>query len=164
MLKDKTRNFINEGLTQERALEIKAAFDAGVAMCFAFHGEHDTRAQAALIRAVLEAHGDAIVADCDVFLSGVQPQAIGDAVLLIKKETDNESFNRMVDEIIIPSKLVSRAIFIAKADDSGVKRAAERELFESKSAVVKEANLLVDGNKLLLTVRRLNLAKREERV
>ena len=59
----------------------------------------------------------------------------------------------MVDEIIVPSKCVSQAIFIAEANENNIKKAYKREFSNNKPCIVKKANLLVDGEKLLLTIR-----------
>lgn len=156
MYKDKTRDFRNEKLTAEQASEIKAAFDAGVAMCFAFDKGFGARPRITVASQILEGFQDALLAKCDVLYDGTDPQAWKDMILVIKRETDNESFNKMVDEIIIPSGVVSQAIFVGKINDKGIKKAVKREFANDKPCIVKKANLLVDGNKLLLTVRIFN--------
>lgn len=156
MYKDKTRDFRNEKLTAEQASEIKAAFDAGVAMCFAFDKGFGARPRITVASQILEGFQDALLAKCDVLYDGTDPQVWKDMILVIKRETDNESFNKMVDEIIIPSGVVSQAIFVGKTNDKGVKRAVRRTFAEAKAAIVKKANLLVDGNKLILTIRLLD--------
>lgn len=156
MYKDKTRDFRNEKLTAEQASEIKAAFDAGVAMCFAFDKGCRAPQRTGVISKILENHPDALIAVCDVFWDRKDPEALGDMILIIKKDCDSPSYNKMIDEIILPSKTVSQAIFIGKMNDKGVKRAVKRSLFEDDFSFVQKANLLVDGNKLLLTVRIFN--------
>ena len=153
MFRDKSRDFRNEKLTMGQASEIKAAFDAGVAMCFAFDKGHGAGPRVTVASKILENYPDALLAKCDVLFDGVNPLVWKDMILLIKKETDNESFNKMVDEIIIPSGVVSQAIFIAKANEKGVKKAARRFFDSDKPVIVKKSNLLIDGNKLLMTVR-----------
>ena len=153
MHRDKSRDFRNEKLTLEQASEIKAAFDAGVAMCFAFDKGFGAAPRIAVASGILEHHPDAILAKCDVFYDSKEPTVWRDMILVIKQDTDNESFNKMVDEIILPSGVVSQAIFIAKANDKGIKKAVKRNFSNDKPCVVKKANLLVDGCELLLTIR-----------
>ncbi len=153
MYRDKSRDFRNEKLTAEQASEIKAAFDAGVAMCFAFDKGFGATPRIKVASQILESFADAILAKCDVLIDGSEPKVWQDMILVIKQETDNESFNKMMDEIILPSGVVSQAIFVGKANDKGVKRAVRRTFAEEKAAIVKKANLLVDGNKLILSIR-----------
>ncbi len=153
MYRDKLRDFRNEKLTTEQASEIKAAFDAGVAMCFAFDKGFGATPRIAVASQILEGFADAMLAKCDVLIDGPEPKVWKDMILVIKQETDNESFNKMMDEIILPSGVVSQAIFVGKANDKGVKKAVEREFSNDKPCIVKKANLLVDGCELLLTIR-----------
>lgn len=156
MYRDKSRDFRNEKLTAEQASEIKAAFDAGVAMCFAFDKGFGATPRIAVASRILEGFQDAILAKCDVLIDGPEAKVWKDMMLVIKQETDNEAFNKMVDEIILPSGVVSQAIFVGKANDKGVKRTVRRTFAEDKAAIVKKANLLVDCNKLILTIRSFN--------
>ena len=153
MFRDKSRDFGNVKLTAEQASGIKDAFDSGVAMCFAFDEGCGAAPKLAVASKILENHPDAFLAKCDVFYDGTDPLVWKDMVLVIKKKTDNESFNKMVDEIIVPSGAISQAIFIAKSNENGVKKAVKREFANAKLAVVKMANLLVDETHLLLTIR-----------
>ena len=120
MFRDKSRDFRYGKFTAEQTKEIKAAFDAGVAMCFAFDKESGVGPRVSVASKILEFNPDAILAKCDVLHNGTKPQVWKDMVLVIKKDPDSESFNRMVDKIIIPSGVVSQAIFIAKANEKGV--------------------------------------------
>lgn len=45
-----------------------------------------------------------------------------DMILLIKTDTDKESMNKMVEEIIKPSGSVSQAVFVAESNEDGIKR------------------------------------------
>ena len=160
MFRDTSRDFRNKKLTTAQANGIKAAIDAGVAMCFSFDKENGSVSRVTLVSKILENFPDALIAKCDYIYFGSEPKAFKDMILLIKKENDNESFNKMVDEIIVPSGIVGQAIFIGKTNENGIKRAVQRSLTEDKAAIVKRANILIDGDKLLLTVRTLNTAQR----
>ena len=153
MYRDKSRDFRNEKLTAEQANEIKATFDAGVAMCFAFDKGFGATPRITVVSQILESFQDAILAKCDVLIYGSEPKVWQDMILVIKRETDNDSFNKMVDEIILPSGVVSQAIFVGKTNDKGIKKAVKREFANEKTCIVKKANLLVDGCELLLTIR-----------
>ena len=153
MFRDKSRDFRNEKLTTEQACEIKAVFDAGVAMCFAFDKGNGAGPRVSVTSKILENYPDALLAKCDVLYDGTEPFVWKDMILIIKKETDKESFNKMVDEIIVPSDAISQAIFIGKTNEEGIKKAVKREFANDKPSLVKKANLLVDDNQLLLTIR-----------
>lgn len=153
MYRDKTRDFRNEKLTAEQADGIKAAFDSGVAMCFAFDKGYGMAPRITVASQILEGFQDAILAKCDVLIDDSEPKVWQDMILVIKQETDNDSFNKMMDEIILPSGVVSQAIFVGKTNDKGVKKAVKREFANDKPCIVKKANLLVDGCELLLTIR-----------
>lgn len=159
MYRDKTRDHRHTKLTAEEALEIKAAFDSGVAMCFAFDEESAPQARVALVSRVLEGYGDVVLAKCDYVYFGSETKAYGNMLLLVKKDTDKDSFNSMVDGIILPSGAVKTAVFMGKTTADGTKKAVRRELGCDKPSVVKRANLLVDGSKLVLTVRNSVVAK-----
>ena len=122
-------------------------------MCFAFNKGHGASPRASVISKILESYSYVMLAKCDCVYFGSEPKAWRNMILLVKKDTDKDSFNRMVDEIILPSGSVSQAIFIGKTNDNGIKKAVNREFANDKSCIVKKANLLVDGNKLLMTVR-----------
>ena len=156
MFRDKSRDFRYKKLTVDEAQKIKAAFDAGVAMCFSFDKENGSVSRVALVSKILENFPDALIAKCDYIYLGSEPKAFRDMILLVKKDTDKEAFNKMVDEIIIPSGIVSEAVFIGKTGEQGVKKAVKREFANDKPCIVKKANLLVDGEKLVLTVRANN--------
>lgn len=152
MFRDKSRDFRNEKLTAEQACEIKAAFDAGIAMCFAFDKGNGAPPRISVVSKILKGYPDVILAKCDYVYLGSEPKGERDMILLIKTDTDKESFNRMVDEIIVSSGAISQAIFIGKTNEEGIKKAVKREFANDKPCIVKKANLLVDVDKLLLTV------------
>lgn len=160
MFRDKSRDFRNAKLTVEQACSIKASFDSCVAMCFAFDQGSSAPARISLISNILKEYPDVILAKCDYVHFGTDLKGTSDMILLIKTDTNKESLNAMVDEIIVPSGCVSQAIFIAEANEDNIKKAYKREFSNNKPCIVKKANLLVDGNKLLLTIRTNVLAKR----
>jgi hypothetical protein len=153
MFRDKTRDFRNKKLTVDEAQKIKAAFDAGVAMCFQVNKDLGAGPRIKMASSLLEAYSDVILAKCDYVLFSKEPKVFCDMILLVKKDTEKEAFNKMVDEIIIPSGIVSEAVFIGKTGEQGVKKAVKREFANDKPCIVKKANLLLDGEKLILTVR-----------
>lgn len=153
MFRDSSRNLLNQNITTEQATEIKAAFDSGVAMCFQVNKDLGAGPRIKMVSSLLEAYSDVILAKCDYVYLGSEPKGERDMILLIKTDTDKESFNRMVDEIIVSSGAISQAIFIGKTNEEGIKKAVKREFANDKPCIVKKANLLIDGDKLLLTVR-----------
>ena len=153
MFRDSSRNLLNQNITVEQANEVKLAFDSGVAMCFKVNKELGAGPRIKIISDILENHLDVMLVKCDLFIDSADPKAFSDMILLVKKETENESFNKMVDEIIIPSGIVSEAIFVGKTNEKNVKKAVRREFANDKPCIVKKANLLVDGDKLVLTIR-----------
>ena len=156
MFRDTSRDFRNEKLTTAQANGIKAAFDAGVAMCFSFDKENGSVSRVTLVSKIFENFPDALIAKCDYIYFGSEPKAFKDMILIVKKDAEKEAFNKMVDEIIIPSGILSEAVFIGRTGEQGVKKAVKREFANDKPCIVKKANLLIDGERLLLTVRSLN--------
>ena len=153
MFRDSSRNLLNQNITTEQATEIKAAFDSGVAMCFQVNKDLGAGPRIKMVSSLLEAYSDVILAKCDYVLFTSEPKVFRDMILLVKKDTDKEAFNKMVDEIIIPSGIVSEAVFIGKTSEEGIKKAVKREFSNDKPCIVKKANLLLDGEKLVLSVR-----------
>lgn len=153
MFRDSSRNLLNGNITADLANEVKAAFDSGVAICFSVNKELGAGPRIKMVSSLLEAYSDVILAKCDYVLFTSEPKVFRDMILLVKKDTDKEAFNKMVDDIIIPSGIVSEAVFIGKTGEEGVKKAVKREFANNKPSIVKKANLLVDGEKLVLTVR-----------
>ena len=159
MFRDKSRDFRNARLTVEQANSIKSSFDAGVAMCFTFAPESSAPARISLISNILKHYLDVIFAKCDYVHFGKDTQCMRDMILLIKTDTDKESMNKMVEEIIKPSGCVSQAVFVAETNEAGIKKAVKRDFLNEKPCIVKKVNLLVDGDKLLLTIRTLSSKK-----
>ena len=153
MFRDSSRNLLNQNITTEQATEIKAAFDSGVAMCFQVNKDLGAGPRIKMVSSLLEAYSDVILAKCDYVIFSKEPKVFRDMILLVKQDTDKEAFNKMVDEIIIPSGIVSEAVFIGKTSEEGIKKAVKREFSNDKPCIVKKANLLVDGEKLVLSVR-----------
>ena len=153
MFRDKSRDFRNAKLTEEQACSIKTSFDAGIAMCFTFDQGSAAPSRISLISKILQSYPDVILAKCDCVHFDTDPKVVRDMILLIKTDSDKESLNTMVNEIIIPSGCVSQAIFIAATNEDNLKKAYKREFSNNKSCTVRKANLIVDGDKLLITIR-----------
>ena len=160
MFRDKSRDFRNVRLTVEQANSIKSSFDAGIAMCFTFDPGSCAPTRISLISNILKYYPDVILAKCDYVHFGTDPKGKRDMILLVKTDRDKDSLNAIVDEIIIPSGCVSQAIFVAGANEDNIKKAYKREFSNNKPCIVKKANLLVDGDKLLLTIRTNVIAKK----
>ena len=159
MFRDKSRDFRNAKLTVEQANSIKSSFDEGVAMCFGFDEGSTAPSRISIVSKILQCCPDAILAKCDYIHFSSSPKCVRDMILLIKTDTDKEAMNKMVEEIIKPSGCVSQAVFVAETNEDGIKKAVKRDFLNEKPCIVKKANLLVDGDKLLLTIRTFSSKK-----
>ena len=138
--------------------EIKAAFDEShYAVCFNYDRGHGG-AKHALFAAIWEVNPDVIIAEADLCIMAVEPVVWRDQLLLIDKNGNKETANTIA-KFMAESGIISYEYrFVNK---SGVKVCLPPGKNRKPSALFK-GNLLIDGDKLLLTARHMNKAYREK--
>ncbi len=140
--------------------EIKAAFDEShYAVCFNYDRDHG-RAKYALFAAIWEVNPDVIITEADLCIMAVEPIVWRDQLLLIDKNGTKETANAIA-EFMAESGMVSYEYrFVNKSD---VKVCFGSVDVKKKSPIVRfKGNLLIDGDKLLLTARHMSKSDREK--
>lgn len=138
--------------------EIKSAFDEShYAVCFNYDRGHG-RAKYALFAAIWEVNPDVIITEADLCIMVVEPVVWRDQLLLIDKNGTKETANTIA-KFMAESGIISYEYrFVNK---SGAKSCLLPSKNGKPSALFK-GNLLIDGDKLLLTARHMTKADREK--
>ena len=138
--------------------EIKAAFDEShYAVCFNYDRGHGG-AKHALFAAIWEVNPDVIIAEADLCIMAVEPVVWRDQLLLIDRNGNKETANTIA-KFMAESGIISYEYrFVNK---SGVKVCLPPSKNGKPSALLK-GNLLIDGDKLLLTARHMTKVDREK--
>ena len=136
--------------------EIKFAFDDSFyAVCFNYDRGH-VGAKHELFAAIWEVNPDVIIAEADLCIMAVDPVVWRDQLLLIDKNGNKETADTIA-KFMAESGIISYEYrFVNK---SGTKTCMSPSENGKPSALFK-GNLLIDGDKLLLTVRHMNKADR----
>lgn len=140
--------------------EIKAAFDDSFyAVCFNYDRGHG-RAKYALFAAIWEVNPDVIIAEADLCIMAVEPVVWRDQLLLIDKNGNKETANTIA-KFMAESGIISYEYRIV--NESDIKVCFGTVDVKKKSPIVRfKGNLLIDGDKLLLTVRHMTKVDREK--
>ena len=139
--------------------EIKSAFDEShYAVCFNYDCGHG-RAKYALFAAIWEVNPDVIITEADLCIMAVEPIVWRDQLLLIDKNGTKETANAIA-KYMAESGIISYEYRIV--NEAGVKVCFGSVDVKKESPIVRfKGNLLIDGDKLLLTARHMNKADRE---
>jgi hypothetical protein len=137
--------------------EIKAAFDDSFyAVCFNYDRGH-VGAKHELFAAIWEVNPDVIITEADLCIMALEPVVWRDQLLLIDKNGNKETANTIA-KFMVESGIISYEYrFVNK---SGTKTCLPPSENGKISALFK-GNLLIDGDKLLLTARHMTKADRE---
>lgn len=133
--------------------EIKAAFDDSCyAVCFNYDRGHG-RAKYGLFAAIWEVNPDVIITEADLCIMAVEPIVWRDQLLLIDKNGTKETANAIA-KFMAESGIISYEYrFVNKSD---IKVCFGSVDVKKESPVVRfKGNLLIDGDKLLLTARHM---------
>ena len=131
--------------------EIKAAFDDSVyAVCFNYNRGH-VGAKHELFAAIWEVNPDVIITEADLCIMAVEPAVWRDQLLLIDKNGSKETANTIAKYMAKSGIISYEYRFVNK---SGVKVCLPPSKNRKPSALFK-GNLLIDGDKLLLTARHM---------
>ena len=146
-------------LKKEECVELKKLFEENTAFCFIVEkGVGDpsrTRNAAILRRKILKEVPTAILAEIDLCVMSSKSFVAREQFLIIDKEGTTES-TQHIGDIIADSEIVDSMIVFYKTVESGYKKCFKVVFSDSThSAIVKKANLVIDGDHLLLTIRHL---------
>lgn len=136
--------------------EIKAAFDDSVyAVCFNYNRGH-VGAKHELFAAIWEVNPDVIITEADLCIMAVEPVVWRDQLLLIDKNGNKETANTIA-KFMAESGIISYEYhFVNKDGEKSCLQPSENR----KPTALFKGNLLIDGDKLLLTARHMNKAER----
>ena len=139
--------------------EIKSAFDEShYAVCFNYDRGHG-RAKYALFAAIWEANPDVIITEADLCIMAVEPIVWRDQLLLIDKSGNKETANAIAKYMAESGMISYEYRFVNK---SGIKVCFGTVDVKKESPIVRfKGNLLIDGDKLLLTARHMTKEDRE---
>lgn len=138
--------------------EIKAAFDDSFyAVCFNYDRGH-VGAKHELFAAIWEVNPDVIITEADLCIMAVEPIVWRDQPLLIDKNGNKETANTIA-KFMAESGIISYEYRIV--NESDIKVCFGTVDVKKESPIVRfKGNLLVDGDKLMLTARHMNKADR----
>ena len=139
------------------AEEITLAFEDSFAVCFALVEDHTPGARMQLFSQIWEINPDTIITEADLFVVQSDPVAAMDQYLVISKNGTKES-NARLAQCLEESGFITSPWYIKSEKHGGIKTCYRYVLGSDKPAIVHKANLLIDGNNLLLSVRHLSTA------
>ena len=138
--------------------EVKSAFDEShYAVCFNYDRGHGG-AKHALFAAIWEVNPDVIITEADLCIMAVEPIVWRDQLLLIDKNGNMETANKIA-KFMAESGIISYEYRFVNKD--GIKTCLPTSENGKPTALLK-GNLLIDGDKLLLTTRHMTKADREK--
>ena len=139
--------------------EIKSAFDdSSYAVCFNYDRGHG-RAKHELFAAIWEANPDVIITEADLCIMVAEPVVWRDQLLLIDNNGNKETANTIA-KFMAESGIISYEYRVVNEAD--IKVCFGTVDVKKKSPIIRfKGNLLVDGDKLMLTAR--HMSKRIEK-
>ena len=139
---------------------IKLAFDKShYAVCFNYDRGHG-RAKYALFAAIWEANPDVIITEADLCIMAVEPIVWRDQLLLIDKNGNKETANTIA-KYMAEAGIISYEYRVV--NEAGIKVCFGSVDVKKESPIVRfKGNLLIDGDKLLLTARHMTKEDREK--
>jgi len=103
---------------------------------------------------------DAIITEADLCVISTESTVMRDQFLLINKNGTKDTTNEIA-RLIEESGIIPSVYCFFSEKKAGSKGCYRRVLGDDKPSIVKKGNLLIDGEKLLLTVRAQTKADRE---
>lgn len=142
--------------------EIKAAFDASFAMCFETDrgSAESIHTKRKLFGDIWTLNPDAIITEADLCVMSTESTVMRDQSLLINKNGTNDTTNEIA-KLIEKSGIIPSVYCFFSEKRAGIKGCYRRVFGDDKPSIVKKGNLLIDGDKLLVTVRVQTKADRE---
>lgn len=149
------RCFYRKKLTAEQCNEMQTMFADSFAVCFELKRDLETGRRPvamSLWYLIVKELPNAYIMDAELLTGGSEPTVKGEQVLIILNKNSAEESEKLMKLLEESGKVDTCYLIFSKKkeDDKG----CVRVIFGSdKPAIVKKANLLVDRDKLLLTVR-----------
>ena len=142
--------------------EVKEAFDASFAMCFEIDrgSAENIHTKRKLFGDIWTVNPDAIITEADLCVMSTEPTVMRDQFLFINKNGTKDATNEIA-KLIEESGIITSVYCFFSEKKAGIKGCYRRVFGEDKPSVVKKSNLLIDGDKLLVTVRVQTKADRE---
>ena len=137
--------------------EIQQAFDSSYCACFALSEDCAPGARMQLFGKIWEINPDAIITEADLFVVQSDPVAAMGQYLVIGKNGTKET-NALLAQCLEESGVITSPWYIQSKKHGGIKTCYRFASEMQQKAVVHKANLLIDGNDLLLSVRHLSSA------
>lgn len=134
--------------------EIASAFEHSFSACFALSEDCAPGARMQLFSKIWEINPDAIITEADLFVVQSDPVAAMDQYLVIGKNGTKET-NALLARCLEESGIITSPWYIQSKKQGGIKTCYRYVLGSDKPAVLHKANLLLDGDDLLLSVRHL---------
>lgn len=135
--------------------EILQAFDSSFCACFALTEDHAPGARMRLFGKIWDINPDTIITEADLFAVQSDPVATKDQYIVIGKNGTKET-NALLAQCLEESGVITSPWYIRSKKHGTIKTCYRYDLGSDKPAVVHKANLLIDGDNLLLTVRHLS--------
>ena len=135
--------------------EITLAFEDSFAVCFTLVEDHTPGARMQLFGKIWEINPNAIITEADLFVVQSDPVAAKDQYLVISKNGTKET-NALLAQCLEESGGITSPWYIQSKKQGGIKTCYRFISETQHKAVVHKANLLIDGDNLLLTVRHLS--------
>ena len=132
--------------------EIAAAFDSSFAICFSFAKDVVKQKPKWLGTIWRDINPNMIATKADLVVMSTTPTILHNQQLLINRNGSKESANEIVKLLAESGALTEAYCFFSEKKD-GVKRCYRYVVGNDKPTPIKKGNLLIDGDKLLLTVR-----------
>ena len=134
--------------------EIKEAFDTSFAMCFEVDrgSAESIHTKRKLFGDIWALNPDAIITEADLCVMSTESTVMRDQSLLINKNGTNDTTNEIA-KLIEKSGIIPSVYCFFSEKKAGIKGCYHRVFGDDKASIVKKGNLLIDGDKLLLTVR-----------
>jgi hypothetical protein len=137
--------------------EILQAFGSSFAACFALAEDCTPGARMQLFGKIWDINPDAIIVEADLFGVQSDPVAVKNQYLVICKNGTKES-NALLAQCLGESGVITSPWYIQSKKQGGIKTCYRYVSGNNKPAVLHKANLLIDGDDLLLSVRHLSTA------
>lgn len=137
--------------------EILHFFDSSFAVCFALVENRTPGARMQLFGKIWDINPDAIITEADLFVVQSDPVAMKNQHLVISKNGTKES-NARLAQCLEESGVITSPWYVRSKKHGGIKTCYRYVSGSDKPAVVHKANLLIDGDDLLLSVRHLSSA------
>ena len=134
--------------------EVKEAFDVSFAMCFEIDrgSAENIHTKRKLFGDIWTVNPDAIITEADLCVMSTEPTVMRDQFLFINKNGTKDATNEIA-KLIEESGIITSVYCFFSEKKAGIKGCYRRVFSEDKPSVVKKGNLLIDGDKLLVTVR-----------